>query len=138
MPKKYYFDTSIWLDHFENRNELHLPKGDWAHRLMNKIINSDDRILYSDMVLIELRVLGYQQHELEMLFQALKPVLIFVQATDKQLKRAKDLSLKRNVPKGDAVHALIARDNNAILVALDKHFEKVKDFVQIQSSRDFK
>ena len=136
MPKKYYFDTSIWLDFFENRNELHLPKGDWAHRLMDKIINSDDRILYSDMVLIELRVLGYQQHELEMLFQALKPVLIFVQATDKQLKRAKDLSLKRNVPKGDAVHALIARDQQAIFVTLDRHFDTLRDIINAQRPQD--
>ena len=136
MPKKYYFDTSIWLDFFENRNELHLPKGDWARRLMSKTINSDDRILYSDMVLIELRVLGYQQHELEMLFQALKPVLIFVQATDKQLKRAKDLSLKRGVPKGDAVHALIARDHQAILVTLDRHFDKLGDIITAQRPQD--
>ena len=48
MADKYYFDTSIWLDFFEDRNEPNLPKSKWARELVNKIIENDDKVLYSD------------------------------------------------------------------------------------------
>ena len=36
MNEKFYFDTSIWLDFFEDRNEPNLPKSDWARKLVTK------------------------------------------------------------------------------------------------------
>ncbi len=130
MTKKYYLDTSIWLDFFENRNEPNLPKGDWAHKLLNKITENNDKAIYSDIVILELGVAGYQSHEIEKLFEKIKPILIFVESTEKQARRAKDLSSKRDVPKGDALHALIARDNKATLVTLDNHFKKLLDITK--------
>lgn len=54
MGKKFYLDTSIWLDFFENRDEPNLPKGQWANDLLNKIVKDDDLIIYSDNNLYEL------------------------------------------------------------------------------------
>jgi len=59
----------------------------------------------------------------------------FVESADKT-GRAKDISLKRNLPKGDVLHALIARDNKAILVTLDKHFKKLLDIVESKRPQD--
>ena len=130
MIQKYYLDTSIWLDFFENRNEPNLPKGDWAHKLLNKITKNNDKVIYSDIIILELGVAGYQPHEIEKLFEKIKPILIFVESTEKQARKAKDLSAKRDVPKGDALHALIARDNKATLVTLDAHFKKLLDITK--------
>ena len=127
MTQKYYPDTSIWLDFFENRNEPNLPKGDWAHKLLDKITQNNDKIIYSDNNIYELNMIGYSTHELGAVLQPLKPILIFVESTEKQISKAKDLSLKRNIPKRDALHALIARDNKSILVTLDRHFQKLRD-----------
>lgn len=44
------------------------------------------------------------------------------------MQEAKDIAKKRNLPKGDTLHAIIARDNKAILVSRDKPFKKLKDF----------
>src|SRR3989344_2867020 len=102
MSKIFYLDTSIWLDFFENRNELNIPKGTWAQDLIDKIIREDYSIIYSDINLIELRCVGYSEDELNTLFKPLKPIVLFIESTNKQIGKAKDLALKRNVPKGDA------------------------------------
>lgn len=127
MTKRYYFDTSIWLDFFEYRDEPNLPKGKWAHELLNKVVKEDNKILYSDLNLIELGMAGYSVFEIEEMFRPLRLILIMVESTEKQQGKARDLSAKRDVPKGDALHALIARDNKAILVTRDKHFQKLLD-----------
>ncbi len=134
--EKFYFDTSIWLDLFENRNEPNLPKGKWASELVSKIIKNDDIIIYSDNNIFELIVLEYSKYELEKMFKPLRPILLFVESTKKQIGQAKDLSFKRNIPKRDALHALIARDNKAILVTLDKHFQKLLDIIEPKRPQD--
>lgn len=136
MAGKHYLDTSIWLDFFENRNEPNLPKGDWAQKLLNKITENNDKIIYSDIVVLELGVAGYQPHEIEKLFEKIKPILIFVESTEKQARKARDLSSKRDIPKGDALHALIARDNKATLVTLDNHFKKLLDIIKPKRPQD--
>ena len=130
MERRFYFDTSIWLDFFEKRDEVNLPKSTWARRLISKIISKNDKIVYSDLTVIELGEAGYSNYDLEELFKSLALVLIFVEATDKQLGRSKDLSLKRKVPHKDALHALIARDNGAVLVTLDHHFKNMEDIIK--------
>ena len=136
MADKYYFDTSIWLDFFEDRDEPNLPKSKWARELVNKIIENDDKVLYSDNNIFELNIIGYSSYEIDDMFKSLKLILIFVESTEKQIGKAKDLSLKRNVPKRDALHALIARDNNAILVTLDKHFQQIRDIIEPKRPQD--
>ena len=134
--KRYYFDTSIWLDFFENRNEPNLPKGEWANKLINKIISEDNKIAYSDAVKDEIVDLGYSIGEVENLLEPLNRILIFVEATKKQFGKAKDLSAKRSVPLFDALHALIARDNKAIMVTRDAHFKKLKDIIKYKRPED--
>ena len=134
--KKYYFDTSIWLDFFENRNEPNLPKGDWAKELLNKTTRNNDRIVYSDNNIYELNILGYSFREIDTMFLPFKPILIFVESTEKQIGKAKDLAMKRDIPKRDALHAFIASDNKAILVTLDRHFRKLLDIIKPKSPKN--
>ena len=39
-------------------------------------------------------------------------------------------AIKKAIPKRDALHALIAKDNNAILVTYDKHFQKLSEIIK--------
>lgn len=94
------------------------------------------KIIYSEIVLLELGVAGYQPHEIEKLFEKIKPILIFVESAEKQARKAKDLSSKRGIPKGDALHALIARDNKATLITLDNHFKKILDITKPKRPQD--
>src|SRR3989338_7146499 len=135
MTEKFYFDTSIWLDFFEERDEPNFPKSQWANNLPNKIIRTDGRIIVSDIVVNELILIGYTLNEIENLLKPLKSILIFVEATKQQVGRARDLASKRDIPKNDALHALIARDDKAILVTLDNHFKKIRDIIEPNSPK---
>ena len=136
MVQRYQFDTSIWLDFFENRSEPNLPKSEWAHKLVNKILKDNSIILFSDVNMLELKAIGYLSEEINNLLKELMPLLIFIESTERQIGKAKDLGLKRDIPKRDALHALIARDNKAILVALDNHFQKILDIIMSKKPKD--
>ena len=136
MSQRYYFDTSIWLDFLEKRDEPNIPKGSWAVTLLNAIIQKDQRVIYSDATLIELGQAEYTSFEIESIFSSLKPILLFIESTQKQIGKAKDLALKRSLPRMDALHALIARDQKAILVTLDHHFKKLTDIIIPRKPQD--
>lgn len=137
MDRRFYFDTSIWLDFLENRDEPNLPKGTWAKELIRKIIKNRDKILFSDDNMLELTNCHYLEFEIEEILQSLKSIIIGIESTEKEIGRAKDLAQKREVPKRDALHALIARDNHAILITLDNHFKKLTDIIQPHSPKEF-
>jgi len=40
------------------------------------------------------------------------------------------------VPKGDAIHALIARNHKAVLVTYDQDFEKLNDIINSKTPRE--
>ena len=128
--KLYYFDTSIWLDLFEDRDEPNFPKSQWAKALVNKIIRNNDKIIYSNANLRELIDANYSFYEIRLLFEPLSAVLIFIRANKYQLGKSKDLSHKRKIPWLDALHAILARDTNAILVTFDHHFNNIKDIAK--------
>ena len=134
--KLYYFDTSIWIDFFENRDEPNFPKGAMAKKLIEKIMKSDAKILYSNVNLFEFYAFGYSRNDIYSLLEPFNSILVFVMATEKEKGVAKDLSYKRGIPKRDALHALIARDNRAILVTLDKHFKKLLDITTPNRPQD--
>ena len=128
--KLYYFDTSIWIDFFENRVEPNFPKGTMAQKLIEKIMKSDAKILYSNVNLFEFYAFGYSRDYIYSLLEPFNSILVFVMATEKEKGIAKDLSSKRDIPQGDALHALIARDNKAVLIATDRHFQKIRDITK--------
>lgn len=132
----YYFDTCIWLDLFEDRNNPIFPKSDLAQKLLSKIILNNDIIFVSDLVFIQLNNTGYSSEEINTWIQTITKIIIFIEASEKELRKAKDLSVKRQVPKGDAIHALIARNHKAVLVTYDQDFEKLNDIINSKTPRE--
>ena len=134
--KKYYLDTSIWLDFFENRDEPNLPKGKFVKELIKKILNNNDKIICSEVIKNEMLELGFLRYEIDFLFFPLRKILVYVYSNKKQFGKAKDLSKKRDIPIFDAMHALIARDCKAIFITRDKHFDKLLDIVQYKKPEE--
>jgi len=137
VVRKFYFDTSIWLDFFEKRNEPSLPKGDFVIKLVDKILKNNFRIVYSEVVKNEMIELGYLRYDLEPLFFPLKSFLIYVESNKKQFGKAKDLSKKREIPLFDALHAILARDSRSTLITRDRHFDMIKDIIRTQKPEEF-
>jgi len=42
------------------------------------------------------------------------------------------LSKELNIPFGDALHGILAKENNAVMVTKDRHFRKLKDKINIK------
>ncbi len=58
--------------------------------------------------------------------------------TDKEnIKESRQLCWMRKIPLKDALHAILARDNEAMLISRDRHFEKIKDISITYLPEDF-
>jgi len=136
LVSKYYLDTCIWRDYFENRSDKFRPLGEWALELIKKVINENDLFVISDHVLKEFENI-YSENELKRFFDIIPEKLIIkVVMNKKQVKETLELMKKFNVPFGDALHAILARDNNSILVTRDKHFLELQDIVKIKKPEE--
>jgi len=135
MAKRYYFDTCIWRDHYENRHGPQgRPLGDYASKLFLKIMKNKDTILFSDLMIRELKI-AFGQKEIEDMLNLLSMMKIIkrVDISQKERVEAKELSITRSVSFGDALHAVIARNNDALLVTQNiKDFEILKDIVDFE------
>ncbi len=132
----YYFDTSIWLDLFEERNEPHLPKSLYASNALKRIILIDDKIIFTTVIIEELKDQGYSYEEIQQFFSKISLVVIY-RPTNKNLwKRAKDIAKKRNIPIADVLHALQAREHHAVLVSRDHHFFALQDICKTKRPED--
>lgn len=127
-------DTAIWGDYFEDRGNGIRPLGEFAFLFLKKCEENKWKVLYSEPVLLELKEFAEQFYER---FSAFKGMVFEVPATEKQVKEARKLARKRNVPFNDAFHAVIARDNKAVLISMDWHFqEKLSDIVECRAPEE--
>ena len=136
MEKKYYVDTAIWRDLHENRTDKFRPLGEWAFEFFKKVLDDEKKILYSDLVIKELS--GH--FDIKTINNILniasgRELLEKVEINKNQTKEAFEIKKKLNVPFGDALHAILARDNNAVMVTRDKHFLEF-DFVAVKKPEE--
>ena len=125
--KRFYIDTSIWMDYGEDRKGFHNePLGTYAEKLLSHIKTNGDKIVVSEFVLNELQT-HYSMDVIRGIMRQFIASIEHVQISDIQIKEANTVSKQRNIPLGDAIHAIIARDAKFILVTRDKHFYKTLD-----------
>ncbi len=131
--KRFYVDTNIWLDlAFERKDGLR-PLGELAFTFFKKCMRNKWQILYSDLVLKELEK-EISPSEIEKRCFGIisrKDQLIKVKSTLKQMHEAKRISTKEKVPWADAMHAIIARDNKAVIVSRNFHFENLSKIASV-------
>lgn len=137
MPQKYYIDACIWRDFHENREDRFRPLGEWAFNLFRMIRETQSKALYSDLVVEELSV-AYDANEIRGIFNIMESggLLEKVDLNKEQFQEAARIKRERKLPFADLVHAIIARDNGAIMVTRDAHFEDFKDIVTIRKPED--
>ena|SRR3989344_781513 len=127
MTEKYLIDTSIWVDLYEDRKGYkNEPLGEYALKLLSRIKIKKSNIILTDLLVRELEM-NYSIPEINGMFNPFEKIIIKIITTEKQREEAKKIAKERNIPPGDALHAIIARDNNLILITRDKHFKKLED-----------
>ena len=127
MAEEYTIDTSIWVDLYEDRKGYNNePLGDYAFKLLVKIKAKESAIVLTDFLIRELETI-YSVAEINGMFKPFEKIIKKIIATEKQWEEAKKIAKERDVPAGDALHVIIARDNNFILVTRDRHFRELED-----------
>lgn len=137
MNRRFYLDTSIWLDLFENRDEPNFAKGTLIKELLKIIVKNEDKIIYSDLTVLELEEAGYPRWYVEELIEPFSKLVEYKESNDFQIGKARDLAAKRDVPPGDALHSLLSRDSNAFLLTYDNHFKELLDITKPHTPQEF-
>ena len=131
---RYYFDTCIWRDFYEDRfGPKGRPLGKYATALFMKILKNKDIVLFSEIIIRELKT-DYTQVEINnaLKFIFIHGILRKVEVPKESQIEAEKISKKRNLPAADVLHAILARNNKAILVSQDNHFKKLKDIAEVK------
>lgn len=130
---KLYLDTHIFADYWFDRHDIRRPLGEFAHRLLQDAVSCKHLILISPDTLEELRAVGLPDNHIQQLLSPLqeKQKLVRVTASALPEAEARQLGSTRRIPYADALHAVLARDNGAVLVTRDHHHERVTDIASI-------
>ncbi|MFH1505926.1 MAG: PIN domain-containing protein [archaeon] len=131
---RYYFDSCIWRDHYENRfGPKGRPLGKYATALFMKIMKDGNTLLFSKFILNELR-LSYTMEEINVMMNLLyvAQVLKKIEIQSEDRIEAEKIAKDRSLPLTDVLHAILARNNNAIMISQDKHFQRLKDIVEVK------
>ena len=130
MAEKYYVDTSIWMDLLEDRKSYTgEPLGDYALKLFAMIKDQNHQLVLSDLLIRELES-NYSTEEINGMILPFTKIIQKIFVTTTQRDEAKKIATERNLPPGDVLHAIIARDNSLIMVTRDKHFKKLEDITK--------
>ena len=137
MENKYYIDTAIWRDLHEDRVDNFRPLGEWAFRLFQFIRENKERIIYSELVVKELSV-EYDEETVKNIFKIAieQSFMEKIEIKRNHIQEANQLSKKLNIPFGDCLHAILAKDSGAIMVTRDKHFFELRNIVEIKKPED--
>ena len=124
---KYYVDTAIWLDLYDNRVGFHgEPLGDLAYAFFQKVISRKEDVVISDVVLSELSTF-YSAGEINSMIKPFEQILSCISASDSDFREAKAIAKARKVPMGDCLHVLLARNHQLTLITRNNHFKDLVD-----------
>ncbi len=136
MQKRFYLDTSIWRDYFEDRTDSIRPLGELVASFLQECRARGCKILYSDLILRELSNV-FSLEQIRNFFSAFEDNL--VQVKPSVVQRLEGESIARERPEthsADALHAVMARDHQAVLVARDHGFECLRDLVEVRKPEE--
>ena len=134
----YYVDTCVWRDYFENRfGQRGRPLGEFAAKFFFKAIKKRDVILFSDLLVKELKT-AFSNEEIEQMLGIVSNfgLLKLGEVSKNDFIEAQKISGERALPFGDVLHAIASRNNNAVLITQDKHFEKLRDFAVVKRPQE--
>ena len=138
MEERYYLDTCIWRDHYENRfGKTGRPLGKYATKLIMKILSDKNVILFSEFTIRELRKDLTKEEINDMLnLLFISGTLKKVGISEEEYREARKISKEKGLPLGDVLHVIISRNNKAVLVSQDWHFKKLKNLVSVKAPEE--
>ncbi|MBI5884874.1 hypothetical protein HZB89_02130 [archaeon] len=136
MARKFYLDTSIWRDYFEDRKDNIRPLGKFAFQFLKNCGKAGCIVLYSDLVVQELKS-DYSNERIAEVFSSFRHFLLEAPISNERISEARKIaSSVEGTHLKDALHAILARDNCAVMVARDKHFDALTHLVEVAKPED--
>ena len=127
MALKFYLDTSIWMDLYEDRKGYSGEcLGDFAWKLVSLIKAQRNKLVISDLLIRELES-NYSIPEINGMIKLFENILEKIITNKKQRDEAANIAKERKLPPGDALHAILCRDYGLILITRDNDFRKLVD-----------
>ena len=123
MALRFYIDTCIWRDYLEERSDGMNDLGQIALHFIENCLTHHAAILYSQLVGEELK--NAQLDCFDEIKRLMGKNLLEISISENQLNEAKQLAQQKKISKNDAIHAIFARNNNAILITRDVDFEEL-------------
>jgi predicted nucleic acid-binding protein len=134
--QKFYLDTAIWRDYFEDRKDGIRPLGEFAFQFLKNCDKKGCKVLYSGTVVHELKR-DYSDEKIKQVFSSFEHFLEIVPISNEQYLEAKKLAkVKIESHESDILHSILARDNKAVLITRDFHFETLRDIVEIKAPEE--
>jgi len=115
---KYYVDTCIWIDYWENRQDNLRPLGEFALKFFTNL-EDEDIVYYSDLTLKELNN-RYSDDVIAEVFKVVECELIHLETYKSQLHTATIIARTGLMHWTDALHATLAKEADALLITRDK------------------
>ena len=138
MQQKFYLDTAIWRDYFEDRKDSMRPLGEFAFRFLKNCEKKGYTVLVSDTVVLELRVY-YTEEKVRQVFSSFHGIIQNIEATQEQVSEARAEWVKRGrrVPFKDVLHSVLAKHHSAVLIARDNHFfDELSSIAEVEKPED--
>jgi predicted nucleic acid-binding protein len=131
MQKRFYLDTCIWRDLLEDRKSGYSFLGENAFQFLKNCREFGCRVLCSDLVLDELGAY-FTEEEVSSMLEPFLDLIEFVDYTKEETIQVRLVVNKiSGVHFADVLHALVSRDNNAVIITRDKHFDLLSDIVTV-------
>jgi predicted nucleic acid-binding protein len=138
VVEKYYLDACIWIDFHAGRiGTCGRPLGKYAGKLFMHIVKNRHLLLFSNITTNEMRT-EMSQKEVEDIMTVAESIVPLQKAsfTTEDCEEAAEIARKRKVPLNDALNAIIARKNKAIMVSQDKHYLRLKDIAEVKKPEE--
>lgn len=136
MKRAFYLDTAIWRDYFEDRKDSMRPLGEFAFRLLKNCERNGCTVFYSALVVDELESY-YSKERVAEVFSSFRHILAQVKISDTQVSEARKIATStEGTHLKDVLHSVLARDNRAVMIARDRHFDALADFVETAKPED--
>lgn len=138
---KAFVDTNIFIDYYFDRGNGIVPFGEFTFQFFKNTVECKYFVLVCPQTIKELcKVLKFSEEEVwSNILQNLKTSnkIELIMPSEEQLKEALRLKDAKHVSLNDALFAILARDNNAILVSRDRHHhETLGELVEVVRPED--
>lgn len=137
MTERFYLDTSIWMDIYEDRKGYNGELlGEFGWKLLTLLKSKKHKLIITDLLIKELEI-NYSIEKINGMMILFDDVIERIKTTISQRDEAEKIARERNLPRADILHAILARDNRLILITRDNHFKRLNEISEHHKPEEF-